>query len=138
MICMQRTLKSFNCAQIRSTMQFSAICLQFLSAHDKLHSIVANYLMCLYIYAIHIYTYMCLLTDLSMTKDMNCILYWGSAAQDASRLASSLWRKNQMKMELMLRFLPFLFVSLPLLSLLSALPLSHSLCERVVPAAMFG
>lgn len=56
-------------------MQFSAICLQFLSAHDKLHSIVANYLMCLYIYAIYIY--MCLLTDLSITKDMNCTLYWG-------------------------------------------------------------
>lgn len=73
MICMQRTRKSFNCAQIRSTMQFSAICLQFLSAHDKLHSIVANYLMCLYIYMLYIY--MCLLTDLSITKDMNCTLY---------------------------------------------------------------
>lgn len=54
-------------------MQFSAICLQFFSAHDKLHSIVANYLMCLYM----LYIYMCLLRDLSITKDMNCTLYWG-------------------------------------------------------------
>lgn len=115
-------------------MQFSAICLQFLSAHDKLHSIVANYLMCLYM----LYIYMCLLRDLSITKDMNCTLYWGERSSGCLQVGFLVVAEKSNENGIDAAVSPLPVRSFPLLSLLSALPRSHSLCERVVPAAMFG